>query len=563
MANLLDALAQALNFKYELYRPADGAWGAPQPDGDWNGMIGMVKRNEADLALGPFGLTYSRSQVVEFSQPILIDYYRILVKRGQPETDPWGFFQPLGYYVWTGTLASLFIVTLFTIIGVLVLERKVLGFSRAEKNKAMTCFRIFWDQFSVLIQQIWYDITYVMYGIAWCSMYSMLWYDMERHGMVRHGMVCYGMIWYDKIWFGMVCYGMACCGMVWLEVKSHYSSLKAKVLDDRSTSTETSLMRPYTLLTTRMLTALWLLAVLVIMRSYSGALTSLLAVKYVPIRIDTLQELIDDKPFKLIFEASTALTEYLGKAKAGIYGELARVDREEGRSSYLKTTKLFDAAFVDVREGEHALLVEETTCMKITSDDFSKIGKCDFYIAKEAYWPLIFCMIGRKELTFMGTINAKIQALVEHDLYGNWLSQELPNATACLSAPTKVTVTEAYNMTGLWGIFVVLGVGLSFAAGVFLLELLFPSRGKAFFGIGALEGSNQEGIHTTGFGEDGFVVKNLQKHLRLQSPRSVGMGQSSVQLIVLQATAPHRCTINAKIPHLAQKILCFSTFFIR
>ncbi|CAL4123131.1 unnamed protein product, partial [Meganyctiphanes norvegica] len=45
MANLLFSLTKAINFKYTLVRPLDGAWGAPDSTGRWNGMIGMVKRN--------------------------------------------------------------------------------------------------------------------------------------------------------------------------------------------------------------------------------------------------------------------------------------------------------------------------------------------------------------------------------------------------------------------------------------------------------------------------------------------------------------------------------------
>ena len=31
--------------RYEIVRPPDGAWGIPNDKGEWNGMIGMVKRN--------------------------------------------------------------------------------------------------------------------------------------------------------------------------------------------------------------------------------------------------------------------------------------------------------------------------------------------------------------------------------------------------------------------------------------------------------------------------------------------------------------------------------------
>lgn len=37
--------ASPFPLSYTLVRPPDGAWGIPTEAGDWNGMIGMVKRN--------------------------------------------------------------------------------------------------------------------------------------------------------------------------------------------------------------------------------------------------------------------------------------------------------------------------------------------------------------------------------------------------------------------------------------------------------------------------------------------------------------------------------------
>ena len=52
MPKILEYLQVSLNFTTSLVRPPDGAWGAVDEDGNWSGMIGMVKRNEVDFALG-------------------------------------------------------------------------------------------------------------------------------------------------------------------------------------------------------------------------------------------------------------------------------------------------------------------------------------------------------------------------------------------------------------------------------------------------------------------------------------------------------------------------------
>ncbi|XP_071540574.1 probable glutamate receptor isoform X2 [Panulirus ornatus] len=110
MERLLDLLAHSLNFTYSFRRPPDGSWGTKLQNGSWTGMVGMVGRQEADLGLGPFGISATRAEMVDFTEPILIDYARIMAGRGRPEVDPWGFLLPLGPLVWTAILAALLVV---------------------------------------------------------------------------------------------------------------------------------------------------------------------------------------------------------------------------------------------------------------------------------------------------------------------------------------------------------------------------------------------------------------------------------------------------------------------
>ena len=45
MKQVADALANSLNFTYEIEAPPDGAWGQQRPDGSWTSMVGMVCDN--------------------------------------------------------------------------------------------------------------------------------------------------------------------------------------------------------------------------------------------------------------------------------------------------------------------------------------------------------------------------------------------------------------------------------------------------------------------------------------------------------------------------------------
>ncbi len=49
---VLDYLQDCVNFTAVLKQPALNYWGTVEADGSWNGMMGMLARNEVDIALG-------------------------------------------------------------------------------------------------------------------------------------------------------------------------------------------------------------------------------------------------------------------------------------------------------------------------------------------------------------------------------------------------------------------------------------------------------------------------------------------------------------------------------
>ncbi|XP_069188820.1 glutamate receptor ionotropic, delta-1-like [Procambarus clarkii] len=112
IANVLQLLANVTNFTYLYMRPPDGLWGSQQNDGSWSGMVGMVSREEVDVGLGPFSVSASRAEVVDFTWPISVYYGKILGGRGRLVVDPWGFVLPLTPLVWAAILATLLVLPL-------------------------------------------------------------------------------------------------------------------------------------------------------------------------------------------------------------------------------------------------------------------------------------------------------------------------------------------------------------------------------------------------------------------------------------------------------------------
>ncbi|KAG7159605.1 Glutamate receptor 3.1-like 3 [Homarus americanus] len=76
------------------------------------------RSQEADISPGPFAISASRAEVVDFTWPVSVSYSRIMAPRGRPEVDPWGFLLPLTPLVWTATMTALLVLstTIFLLV---------------------------------------------------------------------------------------------------------------------------------------------------------------------------------------------------------------------------------------------------------------------------------------------------------------------------------------------------------------------------------------------------------------------------------------------------------------
>ncbi|KAG7162386.1 Glutamate receptor U1-like 8, partial [Homarus americanus] len=109
LASMLEYIATSLNMSYTFVEPSDLSYGIKKADGTWSGMVGMVTRKEADLAVGFFGMSASRSEAVEFMYPLGIEGLKIMASSGKTEVDSWGFLLPLKFAVWMAIFGVLLV----------------------------------------------------------------------------------------------------------------------------------------------------------------------------------------------------------------------------------------------------------------------------------------------------------------------------------------------------------------------------------------------------------------------------------------------------------------------
>ncbi|XP_065316839.1 glutamate receptor 2-like isoform X2 [Gordionus sp. m RMFG-2023] len=99
---LADMIAKMVGFDYIIRPVKDGKYGAIDENNQWNGVVGELIRQEADLAVAPLTITSARERVIDFSKPFMDLGISIMVKKPtQHVTGIFSFLNPLSNSIWT------------------------------------------------------------------------------------------------------------------------------------------------------------------------------------------------------------------------------------------------------------------------------------------------------------------------------------------------------------------------------------------------------------------------------------------------------------------------------
>ena len=66
-----DVYEKHMNFSTRIRLVPDGTWGGRNENGTWNGMIKELHEGRSDVALCLFAISKARSEVVDFSSPLI------------------------------------------------------------------------------------------------------------------------------------------------------------------------------------------------------------------------------------------------------------------------------------------------------------------------------------------------------------------------------------------------------------------------------------------------------------------------------------------------------------
>ncbi|XP_071524479.1 probable glutamate receptor [Panulirus ornatus] len=382
MANIVDFASRSMNFTYRYVRSSDKSFGSRQHNGSWTGMIGMVVRKEADFATGPFAMTFSRVEAVDFTYRVRSGEMKLMGATGRPEVAPWGFLLPLTSLVWVAILLSLLVVP-----PLLFLLPKCFHLKDLKKGDKSAHTFIF---IRILLQQ-----------------------DVSEEAV-----------------------------FVW----------------------------------ERLVLGVWMMMTLVLTRSYAGNLMSLLAVRHLPQPYQTLQDILDDPSVITIWQKNSAPEQYLRSVQSGTFREIADMEAE-GRLKFHTSSQFFSSVNTLVRWGDHVIVNDDRTIKYLVTLDFSRTGRCDFYISRDGFLPYSASLITQKYSPLTYGLSMRIMTLLETGLISYWVTKSMPNTTYCRYPPKKITVNTTIAMRNVWGMFVLLGGGHACGLLLLCLEVLSSLSG--------------------------------------------------------------------------------------
>ncbi|KAI7793443.1 glutamate receptor ionotropic, partial [Triplophysa rosa] len=110
--DLLEKLAEDMEFDFDLYIVGDGKYGAYK-SGRWTGLVGDLMSGAAHLAVTSFSINSARSQVIDFTSPFFSTSLGILVRTKDTAAPIGAFMWPLHWSMWLGIFVSLHVTAVF------------------------------------------------------------------------------------------------------------------------------------------------------------------------------------------------------------------------------------------------------------------------------------------------------------------------------------------------------------------------------------------------------------------------------------------------------------------
>ncbi|XP_042871989.1 ionotropic receptor 21a-like [Penaeus japonicus] len=178
---MLNALAKALNFTYEMRTPWDNQWGTSTPSGNWTGIVGTLQHHKGDFSM-MLSWMEPRLPIVDYSRIYASEPLVMVTSKPKPLSQAFALVRPFAASLWFVTVAS----TLAAGMLLWLLQLWWSGMSGGEKIKFGDATLMTWG---ILLEDppvnIPRNVTAQML-IGWWWVYCMLITITYRSSLVAH-----------------------------------------------------------------------------------------------------------------------------------------------------------------------------------------------------------------------------------------------------------------------------------------------------------------------------------------------------------------------------------------
>ncbi|GBM02492.1 hypothetical protein AVEN_76531-1 [Araneus ventricosus] len=144
---IMEMVARWMNLELTYIREPYDTYGSWE-NNTWNGMVGMLFRNEVDLILNPILPSDQFIDFLYYTNPITIEAYTILAGKKSEELGLFLYFSVLDKSVWIGIIVALFVIS---VTSAALFRRALLPHSFQWLS---TVGQYFWNLLSYMMSQV-------------------------------------------------------------------------------------------------------------------------------------------------------------------------------------------------------------------------------------------------------------------------------------------------------------------------------------------------------------------------------------------------------------------------
>ncbi len=108
----MDSLASLTNFTYTIESPKDGTYGVYREGVGWTGIVGYIAKRKADLSLNGLAINQDRSQVVDYTLPIMSVTTKLHIIKPSEAINYHTYTAVMTWQFWSATIVTLFATSL-------------------------------------------------------------------------------------------------------------------------------------------------------------------------------------------------------------------------------------------------------------------------------------------------------------------------------------------------------------------------------------------------------------------------------------------------------------------